>query len=69
MPVSMVRAGKRLRIANFTTEIGDILNGGLIFLISATDYDDNAGTNNLTCGVPFDAALQLAKLSATGKLG
>lgn len=58
-PVCMVRAGKRLRIGNF---LNDISTRDMIELITATTYDDRAGTIALTLGVPDDAASWLARM-------
>lgn len=60
-PVSHVRAGQRLRIENFMLDVGDISGAGLTFLISRTEYDDETQSVSISCGLPDDLAVFLAR--------
>lgn len=53
VPVSVIRAGERIKIENF-------ISGDLIFLITATRHSD-AGTVSISTGVPDDLAVFLAQ--------
>jgi hypothetical protein len=59
-PVSLIRAGERIKIENASTEAGDILGAGLIILITGTEYDDEAETNSVTASVSDELAAYLA---------
>jgi hypothetical protein len=63
IPVARVRAGKRIKIANFAADIGDTHGAGLTFLISRTTYNDEKNTVSITCGLPDNLALYLARRS------
>lgn len=64
VPVSTVRAGKRIKIENFATDVGDVLSSGLTFLITSTSYDDNSGVLSVTANVSDNLSMQLARLAA-----
>lgn len=66
VPVSQVRAGKRIRIENFATDVGDTVASGLTFLITHTDYDDETQTCQVTCGVPDDITTLTAMNGTVG---
>lgn len=51
VPVSQIRAGKRIKIENFIGDVGDVAGSGLTFLISHTSYDDASGVMTVTAGV------------------
>jgi hypothetical protein len=61
VPVAQVRAGRRIRIENFSTDAGDALGAGLTFLISRTEYNDDTNSISISCGTPDDLALYLAR--------
>lgn len=61
IPVSQVRAGKRLKIENFVSDVGDVAGSGLTFLITNTEYNDAANTVTITAGMPDDLAIYLAR--------
>jgi hypothetical protein len=61
VPVSLIRAGQRIRIENFTADVSDDPGTGLTFLISRTEYDDDSGVITVTAGVSDDLANYLAK--------
>lgn len=63
IPVSHVRAGKRIKIENFISDIADLNSTGLTFLISATEYNDDDNSISITAGVPDDLAIYLARQS------
>jgi len=67
--VSSVRAGQRIRISDFSSDIGDVLGAGLTFLISRTEYDDDSGVMSITTGVSDDLAQYLAWKEATTAKG
>jgi len=60
IPVSQVRAGKRIKIENFLTDFGDVTGTGFTFLISQTEYNDADETVQLTVGRPDGADLTMA---------
>lgn len=49
VPISQVRAGKRILVENYLQEIG---GSTLIFLITATSYDEDTGRLTITAGTP-----------------
>lgn len=66
VPVSQVRAGKRLRIANF---LDDLSGTGLTFLITETQYEDESQTNTITVGTPTRFLVEFeAKINEGRKL-
>jgi hypothetical protein len=60
IPVSQIRAGKRVKVENF---LQDLSGTGLTFLISQTSYSDADEACSISCGLPGDnAAVTLAQL-------
>lgn len=59
IPASEIRAGKRLRIVDF---LSDLSGTGLTFLISKTDYRDADNVCAMSAGVPDDLAVLLAQI-------
>jgi hypothetical protein len=58
VPTSEIQAGKRIKIANYLSD----LNGtGLTFMITGTDYDDESETCTLAVGQPDTLAPYLAR--------
>jgi hypothetical protein len=49
VPVSWVRAGKRVKVDNYLQEIG---GSGLIFLITGTTYNEDTDKITITTGTP-----------------
>ncbi len=68
VPSSQVRAGKRIKIANFLTDEVGATGAGLTFLISQTRYNDASEIVSISAGIPDDAALFLALLNAQKNL-
>jgi hypothetical protein len=60
VPVSQVRAGQRLRIADF---LGDLSGTGLTFLITATQYSDADEVCSISTGRPDQLETYLARQS------
>jgi len=58
IPVSQIRAGKRLKIENF---LGDLSGTGLTFLITQTSYECESETNSVSVGFPDNLAVWLAR--------
>lgn len=58
IPVSQVRAGQRIKIANF---LNDLNGTGLTFLITTTEYEDENQVNRLSVGVPNPLDVLLAR--------
>ncbi len=64
VPASLIRAGKRVKIiSNISDEIG-IVGAGLTFMISRTHYDDPSETCQISCGLPDNLAVMIARLQA-----
>jgi hypothetical protein len=66
MPVCQIRAGERVHIPNYLT---DLSGSGLTLLIARAEYDDDGQTTNLTFTVDDSLAVILAQLSRTGQAG
>ncbi|MCC6192072.1 MAG: hypothetical protein IT318_23835 [Anaerolineales bacterium] len=62
VPVCRVRAGKRIRVTNFLNDVLGVSGAGLTFIISHTRYDAAAQTVYISCGVPDNLAILLARL-------
>ena len=62
VPASQVRAGKRIRIENFLTDLVGVSGAGLTFLIAHTSYSDASEEVSISCGaLPDDMAIYLAQ--------
>ena len=61
VPACEIRAGKRLKIANF---LQDLSGTGLTFIITGTSYNDATETVQITAGQPGSMDVYLAKLQA-----
>jgi hypothetical protein len=66
VPVSQIRAGKRIKIENFINDVGDLADSGLTFLINGTEYDDDTGVLSVTTGVSDSLATYLARRGVMG---
>lgn len=64
VPAANIVAGKRIKIENFLTDQVGVTGAGLTFIISKTDYNDDAQTCAITCGLPDDLSVFIAQLSA-----
>ncbi len=63
VPASQIRAGMRIRVENYLTDLASVSGAGLTFVITQTDYNDDAQTCSISTGVPDDLAVFLAQLS------
>lgn len=63
VPASQIRAGMRIKIENYLTDLASVSGAGLTFIITQTEYDDDAQTCSISTGVPDDLAVFLAQLS------
>jgi hypothetical protein len=64
VPASQIRAGKRIQVANVLTDEVGLTGAGLTFTISGTHYDDKSETCQVSCGVPDNMAVLIARLAA-----
>lgn len=63
VPASEIRAGKRIKIENYLTDLASVTGAGLTFYVTQTDYDDTEGTCAISTGVPDDLSVFMAQLA------
>lgn len=63
VPASQIRAGMRIKVENYLTDLASVSGAGLTFIITQTDYNDDTQTCAVSTGVPDDLAVFLAQLS------
>jgi len=60
-PVSTVRAGQRVRVENFLSDVVGVADAGLTFLITGTRYTAASESLEITMGLPDQLATYLAQ--------
>ena len=61
VPACQIRAGKRVKIENYLTDLSDVSGAGLTFLITGTEYRPDTEVASLTAGVSDNLAVWLAQ--------
>lgn len=59
VPASEIQPGKRIRVRDY---LDDLSGTGMIFLITATDYDDRSEQMRLSVGLPDNLDVLIARL-------
>jgi len=61
IPASQIRAGKRVKIENFLTDLSSISGAGLTFLVTRTNYTDESEQCDISASIPDDLAVILVQ--------
>jgi hypothetical protein len=62
VPVALIRAGQRVRIADYLRDVNGAASTALTFLIARTSYQDSPPACTITAGVPDDLSVFIAQI-------